>query len=215
MIDKPTNYFEHHREELLNFIPEGSASILDIGCGSGGFLSNFDNKIYRVGIEPDIAAAEIARQRADLIITGEFNEKSIVELLEFSEVRKFDCIFFNDVLEHLYDPWSAIQLCKKILRPEGVIIASIPNILFYSNIWNILKKQDFVYENAGLMDITHVRFFTKKSMIRMFEKVGFDIKLVKGINSITSLKYHFFNFLLLNKIRDLKYLQFVIVAKTK
>jgi SAM-dependent methyltransferase len=65
MIDKPTNYFEHHREELLNFIPEGSAPILDIGCGSGGFLSNFDNKIYRVGIEPDIAAAEIARQRAD------------------------------------------------------------------------------------------------------------------------------------------------------
>ena len=215
MIDKPTNYFEHQRVELLNFIPREGASILDIGCGSGGFLSNFDDKIYRVGIEPDIAAAESARQRADLIITGEFNENTIVELLNLSEVKKFDCIFFNDVLEHLYDPWTAIQLCKKILGPEGVIIASIPNILFYSNIWNILKKQDFAYENAGLMDITHVRFFTKKSMIRMFEKVGFEIKLVKGINSITSFKYHFFNFLLLNKIRDLKYLQFVIVAVSK
>jgi len=212
MIQKPSIYFEHKRTEILNFMPKEFKSILDIGCGAGGFLSNFDNKIYRAGIEPDKKASELAKEGADLIINGEFNEETIIELLKISKVQKFDCISFNDVLEHLYDPWKAIQLCKNIISPRGIIIASIPNILFYSNIWNIIKNQDFLYENAGLMDITHIRFFTKKSIIRMFETMGFNVKMIQGINAVTSFKYYLANFMFLNKLRDLKFIQFVIIA---
>ena len=213
LFEKESIYYTEGRKELLKYIPDNSKSILDIGCSSGYFLNNFKNtQIYTVGIEPDLNSAIVAKDNADLIINSEFNAKSVQELLSQSSIKEFDCIFFNDVLEHLYDPWEAIELCKSLLSSSGVIIASIPNLLFYSNIWNILKTQDFKYEAAGIMDITHIRFFTKKAIIRMFEAKQYSIKKIEGLNPVTSLKFKLANFLLFDKITDLRFMQFVVIA---
>lgn len=207
-------YFSHQRKEMLDFIPSGITSILDVGCGNGAFLENFANKgIYTAGIEPNIGAAAIAKTKANLIINSKFDSLSVDEIK--CKNLTFDCIFFNDVLEHLYDPWDAIRLARTLLSPIGVIITSIPNILYYSNIWYIIQNQDFKYCDAGLMDITHIRFFTRKSASRMFEEEDYEILKIEGICAIKSTKFKLVNFLLANKIKDWQFMQFVIVAKPK
>ena len=116
-------------------------------------------------------------------------------------------------MEHLADPAVALTACKDLLTANGVIIASIPNIRWYPVILSLLRYKDFKYQEAGVMDMTHLRFFTRKSMIRLFEESGYRINKIEGINPDTSFKvFNFLNFILFNSQGDMKYPQFIVVA---
>ncbi|MBK9436395.1 MAG: class I SAM-dependent methyltransferase [Chloracidobacterium sp.] len=130
-----------------------------------------------MGIEPSTDAAASASQKLDKVIHGTF-QAGVTDL----EGQRFDCIVFNDVLEHLVNPEIALNDSKKYLSDEGVLVASIPNILHFYQIWSILKEQDWKYEESGILDNTHLRFFTKKSIIRMFEEHGYKVVRIEGIN---------------------------------
>ena len=104
---------------------------------------------------------------------------------------------------------------KNKLTKNGIIFASIPNILFYPVVEYILIKQDWKYQESGTLDKTHLRFFTKKSMIRMFENCGYEIVSIDGINPFFGFRYKMFNLLTFGFIKDWKYLQFVVQAKVK
>ena len=209
-----SDYFKGDREDMRRFLPDNIRSILDIGCAAGNFLGTLDiPDIYRAGIEPDVESYEEAKGKIEECFNSPFNEELVQVIENRSPHNRFDCIVFNDVLEHLVDPWHALQLAKRILEVDGVIVASIPNILFYSNIVNMIRTQDFKYENAGIMDITHLRFFSRKSIIRMFEETGYDLLNIEGISSATSLKFELLNILFMNKFADLKYMQFAVVAR--
>lgn len=210
-----SNYFKGNREDMRKFLPPDMRSVLDVGCAAGNFLGSLDIPgLHRVGIEPDQQAYEEARTKMEECFHSTFDEDIVRRIEARASNNRFDCIVFNDVLEHLVNPWGALELARRILSSEGVVVASIPNVLFYSNIANMIRNLDFKYENAGIMDITHLRFFTRKSMTRMFEETGYDVLEVEGISSAASLKFKLLNALFLNRFADLKYMQFAIVARS-
>ncbi|HTH81500.1 MAG TPA: class I SAM-dependent methyltransferase, partial [Mucilaginibacter sp.] len=188
------------------------SKILDVGCGSVNFgqtLKKAGN--YEVwGIEPDPKSAREADGKLDKVINDLFTD----ELPEFKD-QKFDLISFNDVLEHLVDPAEAICCCKKLLKKQGYILASIPNVRWYPVVLSLLRYRDFKYLEAGVMDKTHLRFFTKKSMIRLFEESGYEVLIIEGINKSKFKKFNVLNFLLFNSQEDMKYPQFAMLCRLK
>ena len=216
---KPQGYYEQSRREMIEYVPPSSRSILEIGCGTGGFGAALKEAIPGCevwGIEPDAAAAGIAAKRLDVVINSLFS----ADARELSG-QQFDAICFNDVLEHMIVPERALESCKALLSPNGVVVASIPNILFFYQIAEILIHQDWRYVDSGILDKTHLRFFTKKSIVRMFESCGYEISRIEGINSFRSTgsrfgwKYRVVNMLTLGRLSDWKYIHFAVQARSK
>lgn len=197
---------------MVPFIPVTAKRILDIGCSTGGFGAKVKQKYHRIefwGIEPHEEAAKEADKVLDKVISNPF-ENNMPEL----EGERFDVIVFNDVLEHLVEPGAVLKVCKNYLTPEGVILASIPNVLYFPVFFNqIILREDWKYTDEGILDNTHLRFFTKKSIIRLFEESGFSVTNVCGINRYVPFYYWLFNLITFNKIKEWRYRQYAVVAK--
>jgi 2-polyprenyl-3-methyl-5-hydroxy-6-metoxy-1,4-benzoquinol methylase len=210
-------YFNVKRPEMLQYIPEEAFEILDVGCADGTFgsLLKKERNVKVWGIEPNQPAAKLASQKLDEVICGFFDRDLELPL------NRFDCIIFNDVLEHLVDPFDALLYCKKFLKPQGVLVASIPNVRYFDNIWNLLVNKNWEYTDWGILDRTHLRFFTQISILSIFEKIGYEVEVIEGINPLHVLhpqhirKFRLLNWILLNKIKDMNYLQFAVVARLK
>jgi 2-polyprenyl-3-methyl-5-hydroxy-6-metoxy-1,4-benzoquinol methylase len=203
-------YFNNIRPEMLDFVPKDAARILEIGCGEGVFGSQLARRQGAEvwGIEPNRAAAEIAATRLFKAENGMFGGN-------VSAPRKhFDCVIFNDVLEHMPDPWDALELAKDFLRDRNsVVVASIPNFRYWHNMVEIVIHKDFAYSDAGVLDRTHLRFFTRKTIVELFTKAGFEILAMSGINPTPSRRFKLANFILMNRISDMEFLQFGLVAR--
>lgn len=215
MINKKNNsYYDSERLDVIDYIPNSISSLLDIGCGNGKFGAKLklENKSLLVwGVEPNKHSAIIANNFLDYVIEGEFNKNDIIHIK-----NDFDCITFNDILEHTYNPLEILIDCKDLLNNKGVVVASIPNILFFDVFfWKVLIKEDWEYTIDGVLDSTHVRFFTLKSIKRMFMLSNLEIVNISGINPTKSKYYKVFNFLMFNKLKNWKFQQYIIVAKKK
>ncbi len=211
--EKDDLYFAMERREMFPFIPADITTLLDVGCSAGGFGKLIkDNRPGCTvwGIEPGTEAAKLAKTKLDCVINGtlESSERALYG-------QKFDCIVFNDVLEHMVNPETALIHARGLLTPNGVVVASIPNVLHFYNVWEILTKQDWKYEDSGIMDNTHLRFFTRKSIIRMFESAGYGVSSIEGINPSFGLKYKVANAVFLGKIVDWKFIQFAVQAQPR
>lgn len=169
------------REELLPFVPEGCMRVLEVGCGSGGFSHTLRKVLGRscriIGVEAVPGALEVARERGmfDELLQGYFPE-----VLQGSE-RRFDLVVFNDVLEHMVDPWAVLSQTREYLNGRGRVLASIPNVQFAPVVWGLLRGE-WRYTDLGVLDATHLRFFTRRSMTRMFEEAGYQVELIQGVN---------------------------------
>ena len=204
--DKPPDYYDCSREELIPFVADTSRRVLDVGCSSGGFgelLKRVRPGIEVWGVEPETEVAKVAAGRLDKVINGLFSSNDPALRNE-----KFDTILFNDVLEHLVDPLPALKEAKALLTPSGQIIASIPNILFYYQVFQLVIRQDWKYQESGILDYTHLRFFTKKSILRMFDEAGLTVTRIEGINPDSSIWWRLFNLFTLGQRRDWKFTQF-------
>ena len=212
---KKSGNYASERNEIANIIPNNVNSWLDVGCGAGGFginILNINKDILLDGVEPDKEKSIIAKTFFDTIYECHFEN----ETLKNFNNKKYDIISFLDVLEHVLWPSETINLASKLLNENGKIIASIPNILYFEVMFKeIIIKSDWQYKNSGTLDYTHFRFFTKKSIIRMFENCGYEIQSINGINPCKSKMFKCLNFILFNKLEGWKYLQYVIVAKKK
>lgn len=211
--EKTGSYYEMERTEMLPFVPLDVKMVLDVGCSAGGFGRLIkDNRPGCIvwGIEPGIDAAEFAESKLNKVINGtlESSEKAL-------DGQKFDCIVFNDVLEHLVNPEAALIRARELLMPNGVVVASIPNVLHFYNVWEILTKQDWKYKDSGIMDKTHLRFFTKKSIVRLFGSADLKVAKIEGINPSFGLKFNLANALFFGKITDWKFIQFAIQARIR
>lgn len=167
--NKNTSYFEFSRPELLALIPETAKQVLDVGCGAGllGEALKSRQPATVVGIELDDQAAVFARKRLDEVYAGD------AETLKTPFAKKtFDCIVCGDVLEHLRDPKKFLQKARSWLRDDGCLIASIPNIRHHSVIRSLLAG-NWSYQSAGLLDDTHLHFFTRRDMVDLFRATGF------------------------------------------
>lgn len=171
-MQKP-GYYECPRYEVADLVSTGSQRILDVGCGAGvlgGFLK--DRQGAEVwGVECCAEAAATAAEKLDRVFSG-----AIEEHLESLPDAFFDTIVCADVLEHLVDPWKVLAELREKLTPGGELVASIPNIRHWSILWCLLEGS-WKYGDAGILDRTHVRFFTKQSIIELFD--GADLQLLE------------------------------------
>jgi 2-polyprenyl-3-methyl-5-hydroxy-6-metoxy-1,4-benzoquinol methylase len=208
---KPTGYFENSRPEMLALLPQGSRKVLDMGCGSGILGRELIAKGIEVwGIEYDCDSAAAARKNIDRVLCGD-----AVEQLQNVPEKYFDCIYFNDILEHLTFPEEALKAAVSKLTPGGRIICSIPNVRHMTNLINLVIHKDWEYTSHGILDNTHFRFFTRKSLIRFFEKHGLGLESIIGINPLKSWKFDLVNLLTLGHFSDSRYLQFACILKNK
>ncbi|MDR2955127.1 MAG: class I SAM-dependent methyltransferase [Prevotella sp.] len=209
--DQP--YYTSERAELIPFIPKDINKTLDVGCASGSFSMQL-KKVFDVetwGIEMVEEVAAIAETKIDHVLKGSFDDV-------YGKLPKkyFDCVFFNDVLEHMIDPESCLRKIKENLAPGKIVIASIPNIRHLNVLKELLLRKDWKYTDSGIMDKTHVRFFTKRSIIRMFDDCGYKILNIKGINSISPYCLtSILNVLTFKLLEDIKHQQYVVVATPK
>lgn len=178
-------YSNFIRFDILDNIKEErtkTLNILEIGCGTGATLLEIKSR-YRnaniYGIEINENVCEIAKNNCNLIIGN-------VELIELPYSNNFfDYIILGDILEHLNDPWKVLNKIKKYLKKEGFLIASIPNIMHVSIVKELIKGS-FSYASSGILDRTHLRFFTLKEIQKLFEDNKYSIKNVQAINILLS-----------------------------
>jgi 2-polyprenyl-3-methyl-5-hydroxy-6-metoxy-1,4-benzoquinol methylase len=209
-MNEKSNYYDQSRPEILSFISSGINSILDVGCGTGAFLRLVKErtKAETWGVEVIDKIAEKAKGQIDNIIIGKIEDK-----LESIPDSYFDCITLNDVLEHMIEPAKVLNSLKQKLSADGVIVASLPNVRYFFNLYELIISKDWKYTESGVLDSTHLRFFTKKSMKRLFDEAGYKITSQKGINKIASWKFQIFQFLTFGIFNDTKYLQYVCISK--
>jgi len=205
-------YYTKTRAEMLAFIPSGVQTILDIGCAEGFFGALLKKTLNAEvwGVEMDAEAAMRAREKSINVLVGD-----ITHLLEELPETYFDCIICNDILEHLADPYALLSALKRKLDKKGVIVFSLPNVRYFGNLKNFLMQKDWQYQDEGILDKTHLRFFTEKSIRRMFGDCGYEILTIRGINPTRSWKFTLLNILTLGNLSDARYLQFAGVAKPK
>lgn len=202
-------YYDQSRAEMLTFVPPDTRRLLDIGCGNGAFGALVKQRLGAEtwGVEYVEAAAERARAGNDRILRG-----SIYEPLDLPE-GYFDVITMNDVLEHLPESEPVLERVKRLLRPGGLFILSLPNVRYYLNVRDLVFRQDWQYQDFGILDRTHLRFFTQKSARRLLEDNGFAVQSLTPINTGRfSFAYRCFFALTLGYFEDMKCPQFAIVA---
>lgn len=165
-------YSTHIRFDVLALLdahaPDEPLVVLDIGCGCGGTLLQFKNvhpqaKLY--GIEQNRHSAAIAQTFADV------RDQDIEEGLSYP-LQSFDYIIVADVLEHLRDPWSVVANLRRYLKIGGKLLASIPNVMHYSVVRGLINGT-WTYTEEGLLDRTHLRFFTITEIDRMLTQAGY------------------------------------------
>jgi 2-polyprenyl-3-methyl-5-hydroxy-6-metoxy-1,4-benzoquinol methylase len=157
---------------MIDRVPRG-ARVLDVGCASGylaGPLGELRGCRYVDGIELNALDAEAARATCRTVAVGSAEDEATWAQLE----GPYDAILFGDVLEHLRQPERALSHARALLAPGGVVISSIPNVAHYS-IRASLLEGNFEYADSGILDRTHLRFFTKKSMIALIESCGYEV----------------------------------------
>ena len=149
---------------------QGGSRVLDVGCDTGRFGEALRRlKGCRVdGIEPDGAAAEVARGRLDRVW-----QRRVEDETAFGDVGQYDVVLFLDVLEHLVDPWRALRNATTVLRPGGALHVVTPNIAHVSVVRRLLAGR-FEYAEFGTMDRTHLRWFTRASLKACLESAGVE-----------------------------------------
>jgi trans-aconitate methyltransferase len=189
MSTVPAEYYEHARTELLRQFSGPPRRLLDVGCGAGATSAAAKARwpgLETIGIELVAEIAERARTVLDRVVQGS------VETLDFAAagIAEVDGVLLGDVLEHMVDPWAFLRRLRSALSPEATVVASIPNI---ANLWVIeqLAVGRFQYEPSGLLDRTHLRFFTHASIEELFGQSGYRIarwdRVVDGrVDDLTS-----------------------------
>lgn len=200
--------YDFDRPELLKFVPENAHTLLDVGCGSGAFgrlLRSQRPDMELWAIEPDIASARAAEEGFDRVVVGEFPSDQVSD-------QKFDVILCADVLEHMPQPEKALRAAAMVTARNGIIIASIPNVRHWRGVlWPLLCHGTWTYTERGILDYTHLRFFTRRSMCDFFIKSGWSVECVTGINMIRREKI--VSTASIHLLDDFLFSQYVVVAR--
>ena len=159
--------------------------VLDIGCGTGStaFVYQKHSGCVVFGVEPDPDRAATARSRGLEVITGFYSEEIA------KKQGPFDAIVFADVIEHIGNGANLLAEARKALKPDGVIIVSLPNIAHLTMRFNLLFGK-FNYEPTGIMDATHLRWFTLASAQKWFRNLGFDVTHAGSTTNATLPAYY-------------------------
>ena len=179
--DKHPWYFDFERRDIEPLLPARARRVLEVGCGAGAtlrWLRDSGRAAHTTGIELSAEAAAVARTRVDTLLEGPL-ERWMPELPQ----EGFDLVLALDVLEHLVDPWDAARRLQGLLKPGGVLIASLPNVRNHRVVLPLLLRGRWEYRDAGIMDRTHLRFFSRHGARELLEQAGLvvDGELATGV----------------------------------
>ena len=193
---------------MIDWIPNNRPStILDMGCAAGAMgkaIRERNLPATIIGVELSNEAAKCAAPYYDRIHEGD------VEKMELSYPNHFDIVICADILEHLRDPWAMLKRIKSMLKPDGLLMCSIPNIRYWRIIRDLVLLGSWKYEKEGILDNTHLRFFTRYSFSSDLEQAGFEIKHCSisitashdsKQNTLDKISFHLFNEFLGSQIR--------------
>ena len=181
---KIEEYYATIQHEVVELVPDGIEHILEFGCGTGltgrAIKNKSKNKIEVIGVEIEPDIAEKAKKNIDKVINDDAEKVELPYDREY-----FDCIIYANILEHLVYPEKLIIKNCKFLKQNGYVIAVIPNIAHYRTIKMLLRKE-WNYQDRGIMDDTHLRFFAFKNIKALFNKA--NLKIIKIVKKISASK---------------------------
>ena len=149
-----------------------------------------------------------AQSHLDKVFTGD-----VANIINHLPDNGFDCIIFNDVLEHMLEPFKILEMLKGKLKEDGKLVASVPNVRYIKNLYHVLVEKDWHYQDEGILDRTHVQFFTKRSMSRSLQENKWNIACCKGINPTKfGLLFNFLNYCSFGFLADTKYMNYAFVC---
>lgn len=204
-------YYEGERREMIEFIPESTSVCMDVGCGVGkfGILLKRHLQCSEVwGVEIDEDAGRQAGELLDKVFVGDM--ENIIDDLPDDH---FDCIIFNDSLEHMRDHMSILVKSRDKLKKNGVVVASIPNVRHYKNLYNLVFKKKWDYVDSGTLDRTHLRFFTESSIRNAFHDAGYVLEKIVGIGGTRKAKVRIIGWITFGWFNDIRYVQYACVAR--
>ncbi|MHB8910069.1 MAG: glycosyltransferase [Syntrophales bacterium] len=182
---KQNSYYSFARQEVVDAIVKNdlpTGKVLEIGCAGGATGKELKKRLpvqSYVGIDISPEAADIARNHLDRVIVADI-EKTDLASEHGLNPGEFDLLLALDVLEHLYDPWDMLAELSNYLKPGGYVVASLPNIQNISVLQDLIKG-NWQYQDAGILDATHLRFFTFEASRRMFSGAGLTIKSTEHV----------------------------------
>jgi 2-polyprenyl-3-methyl-5-hydroxy-6-metoxy-1,4-benzoquinol methylase len=171
------HYLDYVNRPLLDIVAGQPRRVLELGCAGGRFGQELKARfpgVTVVGIEAGRAAAALSATRIDRVICSRIEDVDFAA--EGLEEGTFDTLVAADVLEHLVNPWEALVLARRLLAPGAQVVASIPNARNLMVVEALVSAGRYPYAERGLLDITHLRFFTLIEIMRLFEETGFRVE---------------------------------------
>lgn len=177
---KSAEYFARARTEIAPLLPappNPSLRALEIGCSEGHTLEWLKKAGYcgwAAGVEP------YAELRSSPGMINQFFRLDIEKALPEIPPESMDMILCLDVLEHLVNPWETLRRLDAFLKPGGLWIISVPNLRNYHILFDLAFRGRFDYTESGILDRTHLRFFTRSSAVEMLETTGAKVTQILG-----------------------------------
>jgi 2-polyprenyl-3-methyl-5-hydroxy-6-metoxy-1,4-benzoquinol methylase len=201
-------YYNQEKPALIPLIADGPHRVLDLGCGAGmlGRALYAKGKAAAViGVEIYPAAAQEAAKHYQHVHQGD------LESLELDYQNYFDYVICGDILEHLKDPYAQVRRISQWLKKGGRVVASLPNIRNWKIIFDLVIHGQWEYADSGILDHTHLRFFTRKTSRKLFEDANLRVEhhqmLIRGP------KKELANWLTLGTLQEFLGRQVIIVAR--
>ncbi|MDA8962008.1 class I SAM-dependent methyltransferase [Congregibacter sp.] len=171
------------RPEVAALVPTESRSILDVGCSVGSLGAALKERsgaaVTGVEFSPEMSIE--AAKKLDAVHTG---DAEVILAGDLLGEASFDCMVFADILEHLREPWDALSNAAQRLEPGGSVVASLPNIRHVDTLFHQVVLGRWPYRERGIHDRTHLRFFTRKNIVELFEGAGLRIEKMERVYRI-------------------------------
>jgi 2-polyprenyl-3-methyl-5-hydroxy-6-metoxy-1,4-benzoquinol methylase len=171
-------YYRRVRTDITKHVVSGKHRVLDVGCAEGVLGECLKQLVCAsevVGIEIDALAAEEAASKIDRVLCANLNLTGVSEVLNDFDKESFDYIICGDVLEHLIDPWVILADLACFIKKGGRLVVSLPNVQHWSVWVPLMLTGCWEYREAGIMDRTHLRFFTRSTSKELITRANFRV----------------------------------------
>lgn len=172
-----TPVHQQSNPDLLALMPMDARRVVEVGCSSGALARDYklhNPGCWYVGCDIDASYVDMASQHCDEVMVLDIDQADDAYYVKHAGC---DVWVFGDTLEHMKDPWAVLGKVRACMRVGGRVLACIPNAQHWS-VQVRLATGAFYYEDSGLLDRTHLRWFTKKTILQMFEQAGFRVEVM-------------------------------------
>jgi len=211
------NYFDIPSNEVLSLIPKDAKRVLEIGCGTGATLGALKAQRLAegstcevVGVDIDADSVVQAREHLDAVYLMDAEEG---ELTDYPK-GYFDVLIMHFVLEHFVNPWATLRQWLLLLRRNGYAIISVPNIANYRFLERLVFHDEFTHEPFGVLDWTHLRYFTKRSLNKLLTDANLTITTFNELPSREQMRKRIrYSIYLFPFLRRFIYFAYIVVAQ--